>query len=230
VRLDLVRWGGLAAVILGLLFVFRLLGEALAGANVVGDDAAVFLQDLDGGGSQAAVTTAVLAIFLSPLALFPMLLGLIYAVDERRRPIAMLAAAMMAFGAVLLVVAFAFFGSLLAISDAFVDTTVALRDPLAEDGQQAARMFNLLLIAGYTITGGGVLLFGRLLWSSEIAPRWIAWVTLLTGLAMLLFIFAAPAVYFAHPLWLLLLGWQLYTRANTRITAELARQQFARPS
>jgi hypothetical protein len=230
VRLDLVRWGGLAAVILGLLFVLRLLGEALAGANVIGDDAAVFLEDLDGGGSAAAVTIAVLAIFLSPLALFPMLLGLVYAVDDVRRPIAMLAASLMAFGAVILVVAFAFFASLLGISDAFLDTTVALRDPLAEDGQQAARMFNLLLVAGYTVTGGGVLLFGRLLWSSEVAPRWIAWITILTGVAMLLFMFVAPIVYFAHPLWLLLLGWQLYSRANARISADLARQQFARPS
>jgi hypothetical protein len=209
---GIVRWGGVAAVVLAVLFLVRLLGEAVSGADVYGDDAEDFLIDLDDGRVGAFVATY--AMLLSPLAMGFFAAAMVYALSEEDRPWALAGAALLGGGSLVILAAAATYGTLIPLAGDFVDAPEPLNEAIAADGDWIATTFATLSVGGFALLGAGTILVGRLMLGARLFPRWLAWVTMAVGVITFVYFTLGPVVNVVYPLWLLVVAYLIWDRTR----------------
>jgi hypothetical protein len=178
-------------------------------------------------------------MMLTPLAAFPLGLGLYHAAGSGQRPLAALAGAFLGLSAALTIAAFAAYAMLVQVASEYDGAPNPINQAFAEDGEVLAGLFVILQQAAYSALGAATMLLAWMMARPGVFPRWFAWVTGVMGLAMLVYFLASPLVHFGQPAWLIAMGYLMYQRAAAAGSEAPAtaggerparRSPFARPS
>ncbi|MGH8246164.1 MAG: DUF4386 family protein [Gammaproteobacteria bacterium] len=213
-RNDLLRWGGVFSVLLGVLFaVVLVLGFAM-GANIYEDsEPAEILTDID-DNQLAFALWAILGITTS-LLYFPAALGYLYAAREEDRPYLALPAGLFGLAAAISVVGYGMGIMLVEVADNYMEATGPTKEALLHDGETLQSMVLVFGGVAFTPFALGMLAIGILTLRSGFVPRWVAWPTVAIGVIGAFPIVGFIAIVPGRILWLLIFGVIMLRRSRS---------------
>lgn len=92
--------------------------------------------------------------------------------------------------------------------------------PLSEEAAQALWYAGDGFVAASSVAAASLAAaVGLSILRGGILPRWLGWLSLLIGLALIVPFVHWAALFFAFPIWVLLVTWLLWTRQDERLTA-----------
>jgi Domain of unknown function (DUF4386) len=182
-RTDLLRWGGIGALLLAALYVAVLAVGFTMGVDIYADgddDLRELMTDID-DNKVAFAAWAILGIS-APLLVFPAVLGLSQTAKEEDLPFFALAAAFFGLAVVLEIIAYTSALILGDIVNNWDGATGPEQEALLRDAESIQNFFLILGGIAFTPFGLGMFGVGVLSLRSRFFPRWLAWPLIAVGL------------------------------------------------
>ena len=224
-RTDILRWGGIASVLLALLFSVALVLGFAMGVDIYADgETDELLTDIM--GNEVAFLSWCLLSMVAQLILIPAVLGLFYTAKEDDRPYFALPASFFGLAVVMAVLGYAMGPVLWDVASNYVDAEGTSKEALLNDGQNLQSI--LLILGGLSTTpfALGMIAAGVLSLRSGFFPRWLAWPTILVGVVGAIPFIGFVAIVPGRIIWLLISGIIMLRKTGS----ERAVQVRAQPS
>jgi len=180
-RSDVLRLAGLCGLLFAIVMVIVFIASIASGISLHDKDVGRFLTDINNNEGVFVVSQALLGIGYA--LVFPLLLGLFFALREEDRPFSILASTFFAIGILFMVAARAIGGVLTGVASDFVASSGAVTDAILQDGETLQTIFIVLQGVGEFGVGLGLLVTGVLMLRAPFFSRWLSWFTIVIGIS-----------------------------------------------
>ncbi len=219
-RNDVVKWSGAAGIACALALMLQQLLERMVQVNLYADDARLLMGNI--AEHQRAFTLGAFAGIIAMACTIPLAVGLFYAAPEEDRPLAVVPAGFLVLSGALLIVAYAVYGNLVGTALEYTRGGLASQPVIAQTADVLQDQYEIMQLVGVIAFGLATASFGLLMLRWSAFSSGLGWLGFGVGVASIFLYILPPVIIISRLMWLLGVGWTLWTRGTEQPEVEPA--------